>query len=192
MRAIASEPSHRWQTARQMQEALEAWIAQSGPPVTPADLAALLHERTGTPASGATPIGQPHHNTSIMGASPPRVAQQPHQMPSGTRRREEPPKGTSWSTIILAMVTGLVLGLLVLRSVYNARRSHMLQTPPTPSGSLGETIPSAAPISTTVVAPGQNTVPSDDQLELPATPRPSAAPKPAKPAAPALPPNPYE
>lgn len=192
MRAIASEPSHRWQTARQMQEALEGWIAQSGPPVTPADLAALLHERTGTPASGPSPVGGPHHNTSIMGASPPLMAQ-PHQMPSGTRRREEPPKGTSWTTILLAMFTGLILGLLVLRSVYNARKSHMLNTPPPPpSGAVGETAPSVTPISTKVVAPGQNAPPGDDQLELPATPRPSAAPKPLKPAAPALPPNPYE
>ena len=201
MRAIASDPMQRWQTARQMQEALEGYIAQSGPPVTPADLAALLHERTGTPPSGPAPTSQGHPGghqaTSIMGASPPRAAQ-PHPVASGTRRRDVPAKGTSWTTIILAMLTGLILGLLVLRSVYIARKSHMSPTSPGlvngAGAGGGDPASSAIPISSTVVAPRTLTHAGsgDDQLELPPTPRPSAAPKPLKPAAPALPPNPYE
>ena len=187
MRAIASDPLQRWQTARQMQEALEGYIAQSGPPVTPADLAALLHERTGTPPSGATPIEPPQHSTSVMGAATPHQAVPPSTA-SGTRRRS---KGTSWTTIIFAMATGLVLGLVVLNFVYTARKSHMLSTP-APSASTA-VAPSATEIGTAVVAPkAAKPVPTDDQLELPATPRPSTAPKPLKPAAPALPPNPYE
>jgi serine/threonine-protein kinase len=199
MRAIASDPAQRWPTARHMQEALEGYIAQSGPPITPADLAALVHERTGVPASGATPIGGPHpppQGTSIMGASPPQLAPPQHAMASGTRRREEAPKGTSWTTIILAMFTGLVLGLIVLRSVYVARKAHTMSTAPdAPSASARPVAPAGAPISTMVVAPAApspNAVPGDDPIELPATPRPSAAPKAPKPAAPALPPNPYE
>jgi serine/threonine-protein kinase len=196
MRAIASDPAQRWPTARHMQEALEGYIAQSGPPVTPADLAALVHERTGVPASGATPISgpHPHQGTPVMGASPPQLAVPQHAVASGTRRREEAPKGTSWTTIILAMLTGLVFGLIVLRSVYVARKTHTMSTPAdAPSASARPAATPVVPISTLVVAPTAPTpTPGVDLLELPATPRPSAAPKAPKPAAPALPPNPYE
>ena len=221
MRAISPGAEQRWPTARHMQEALESYIAQSGPPIGPADLAALVNERTGVPASGPAPVGVqppqppqlpqlPPQATSVMGTPTPHAPVQPHAMTSGTRRREEAPKGVSWGTIILAMATGLILGLLVLRYVYNARKANTPSTPSAPSaaatgagtgtgttgtGTRGETTgdatgrPAPSSISTAVAAPRGSA--SDEQIELPATPRPSAAPHP-KAAAPALPPNPYE
>ena len=61
MRAIASDPISAGSAASDA-GALEGYIAQSGPPVTPADLAALLHdtrhaaERT-SPRSARPPGG---------------------------------------------------------------------------------------------------------------------------------------
>lgn len=207
MRAISPAAEQRWPTARHMQEALENYIAQSGPPIGPSDLSALVSERTGVPASGPAPVSaqqpQAQQATSIMGTSQPRApAAQPHAMTSGTRRRDTSAKGASWGTIILAMATGLILGLLVLRYVYNARKANTPSTPSAPNaavapgGTRGESLgdakgpPGASSISTPVLAPVRGAA-SDEQIELPATPRPSAAPRP-KPPSPALPPNPYE
>jgi serine/threonine-protein kinase len=224
MRAIAPQPEQRWQTAAHMQDALEKYIAQSGPPVGPPDLANLINERV-APSSGTAPAPapQPVQNVSTSVMAPIQPPQQPQGMQgtphivSGTRRREEPAK-TSLVTLISAMVVGLILGMLVLRSVYNARKTRLSpngspsalpSTAPTMRSTAGlPTMPTVAP-TTTIAAPPTG-VPANTATVVPVTPvvAPTVAPavsatdldlpaprpatKPAKSAAPALPPNPYE
>src|SRR5687768_15982321 len=47
VRALASDPGERFQTADQMRRALEDYLRQSGAPMGPRQIAALLHERIG-------------------------------------------------------------------------------------------------------------------------------------------------
>ncbi|MBX3226148.1 MAG: serine/threonine protein kinase [Labilithrix sp.] len=206
MTALAPTADGRWPTARHMQDALEAYLAGSGPLVGAQDVAALLNERIGPPPS-SEPLRRP---------APPALPSR--EMQSGTRRRSVE-NHTSWTLVLVAMVVGLGLGLLVLRSVYIARKANASaaalpaprpKPPPSasenaatgPAGPTGPTPTSSTtataeqPASAAAAPPNAppnatpNTSPS-------ASPRPVAAPAPAVPrpiksSAPALPPNPYD
>jgi len=103
MKSMATEPSNRFDSADAMRIALEDWIARSGPPVTHADVAALLRSRVGPKmderldriraAMSAAPEKNPSHTPSGAGIStsgiiatnrPARVAPAPPAVPKPT------------------------------------------------------------------------------------------------------------
>lgn len=131
MKALSTEPDARFATALHLKQALESWLAASGPPIGAAHVAHLLQERCGPELNARTTglsITQP--------APPPQPV--PRPPPSGPHlqvetsgameidRRQEPApaaKATGVSTLgaILAVLVGVVLGLGVLLYVRNVR-----------------------------------------------------------------------
>ena len=100
MRAMATDPNHRFASADEMRIALESWLARSGPPVTHAEVAALLRSRVGAKmderlerirqAMSANPEKNPSHTPSGAGIStsgviptnrPARIAPAPPAVP---------------------------------------------------------------------------------------------------------------
>ncbi len=100
MKAMANDPAQRFATADEMRIALESYLARSGPPVTHAEVAALLRSRVGAKiderldrirtAMSSAPEKNPSHTPSHAGIStsgviptnrPPRLAPPPPLVP---------------------------------------------------------------------------------------------------------------
>lgn len=129
MRALATEPGARYATALALKQALEAWLATSGPPVGAPQISALLHERCGQE------LGARMSTLSItQPAPPPAPASGPHlRVESGgameIERRTPTPRAARSTGIgalgaFLAVLVGVALGLGVLLFVRNARRER--------------------------------------------------------------------
>lgn len=124
MRALAIEPEARYSTALQLRRALEEWLAVSGPPVGPPQIAQLLYERCGEEindrAAGVMPLPPPPAISSArLESSSSAMEVDRRSVPSN-----EAPQGMSMLAGVLAVLVGLMLGLCVLFYVRTARREH--------------------------------------------------------------------
>jgi eukaryotic-like serine/threonine-protein kinase len=105
VRAMAKDPEARFPTADAMRVALEDWMTRSGPPVTHAEVAAVLRERVGTKmderldririAMGPGVDRNPSHTPSASGVIAtgkvqPRVAPAPPAVPQALVPRPPP------------------------------------------------------------------------------------------------------
>ncbi len=192
MRALAPAPEDRWASAHELQLALEQFLAVSGPPVTGPEIASLLHERTGLlPLASAPPL-----RAALRPADP------AHELlPSSSRAL--PSSSSSLAPMILAALVGIALGLAVLRSVYLARKSHVIDASrPGATSAVAPTQepkPAPTPPPPPVTAPPPSVAPEDTaevETEPPPAPPPassrSAAPRVIRAPGTGLPPNPYE
>lgn len=162
MCALANEPDQRFGTAWEMKQALEGWLASSGPPVGAHNVAALLQERCGAELDSRAGA------LSITQQAPPIPTSQPHLhveggavMDTSRRRGEPPPEGVSTIAAIIAMLIGAVLGLGVLAGVKSAR---LERRGPVTSLDASSASPLTTPSSTPALAiPSQK--PSAAELE---------------------------
>jgi serine/threonine-protein kinase len=158
LRALASEPDGRFATALQMKEALEAWLASSGPPVGPPHVAARLQERCGAELAvrqGAV--------VSATAPAPPFVPRpSPDAAEPGSRRaRGSALEGVSTIGVILAMLGGALLGLVVLFFVKAARSERRVAalavdaaaTAASPTVPVAKAAPPASASAPTVATP---------------------------------------
>ncbi len=129
--ALASEPDGRYATALQMKQALEGWLASSGPPLGPRNVATLLQERCGKELEtrpgmiSATQLGPPGAFAAEP-ASPPA--------PSQRRGSTAASEGVSIPAAVIAVLIGAVLGLGVLLYVKQARNERRATVEASASG----------------------------------------------------------
>jgi serine/threonine protein kinase len=128
MRALANEPDARFATALQLKQALEGWLATSGPPIGAPHVSILLQERCGPELESRVGV------YSLTQAAPPGSAPDANRpsdlatprggMSRTTTARGGRPEGPSTPAMIIAMLVGVVLGLAVLVYVKNVRRER--------------------------------------------------------------------
>jgi serine/threonine-protein kinase len=124
MRAMATDADARYATAFQLRQALEGWLASSGPPIGPRQIALLLYERCGHELQARA--------AGVMSIPPPPPAISTSRLESGSSamevdRRSAPsrePQAMSLLAGVLAVLLGVVLGLGVLSYVRAARRER--------------------------------------------------------------------
>jgi serine/threonine-protein kinase len=125
-RAMATEPDARYATALQLRQALEGWLASSGPPVGGSQIALLLQERCG-------PELEARLATLGLHAPPPPASSPEPRIESGSAmevdRRRPSIAADQRSSVtnmgaFLAVIVGVVLGLGVLVYVHNARKAR--------------------------------------------------------------------
>lgn len=138
LRALSTEPEARHPTALQLKQALEAWLASSGPPIGTTQISLLLQERCGgelgertsalsiTQPAPAPPAPLPQPATS----SGPHVRADSSSTMEVDRRSPTPrrhrPGGMGVVSTVVAVLVGIVLGLAVLVYVRNARHERRL------------------------------------------------------------------
>ncbi|HVH46527.1 MAG TPA: serine/threonine-protein kinase [Labilithrix sp.] len=128
MRAMSTAPEARYATALQLRQALEGWLAASGPPLGAPQISLLLQERCGRELgerSSVLPISKPEPKpasadprATIEPAGPTQAGKLRHHV------RPERPGGVSMTTAVAAVLVGLVLGLGVLSYVHSARNAR--------------------------------------------------------------------
>ncbi len=144
LRALSTEPDARYATALQLKQALDGWLAASGPPIRATQISLLLQERCGeelgarvsavaithpaTPPAPFAPMSPP--GPSPATSSGPHARVDSNNAMEIDRRspapRRAPPGGTSVVSTLIAVLIGIVLGLTVLVFVRNARRDRRL------------------------------------------------------------------
>ncbi|MBX3261165.1 MAG: serine/threonine protein kinase [Labilithrix sp.] len=128
VRALSTEPGARYATALALKQALEAWLATSGPPIGAPQISALLQERCGQELGARVSV------LTITQPAAPAAASGPHlRVESGGAmeidRRTPTPRtarsnGVGLLGAFFAVLVGVVLGLGVLLYVRNARRER--------------------------------------------------------------------
>jgi serine/threonine-protein kinase len=200
MRALSANPRARFGAAWELRDALERWLARTGPPLAPAQIAQLVHERCGRElAQRARALNVPAPAPVFAPATPrmaPRASAKP---PLPTRATATPARGLGPLGAVLAILVGAAMGLAILLYVQARRRERAAfpvvpavtdapfpSTPaPTLPASVIDTVEDAA------TAAPMHTVDADVApaiVEAPKTRKPvaSAAPSPTPP------PNPYD
>lgn len=195
LRALSNEPDARYATALQLRQALEGWLASSGPPIGATQISLLLQERCGDelgarmgalsvtqPAMAPVPTAPPSHPATSSG---------PHARISDNGMevdRRPPPARQARSndvsavSTVIAVLVGIVLGLAVLLYVRNTRRERRLaaemamatavDAAPAPSAAPSSSTPSAALDAGTLVVgdlddDAQRTAPPEVMLRVP-------------------------
>jgi len=149
MKALANEPAARYSSAEEMGQALEKYLENSGPPITPAQIAALVMDRCRVEIEGrAIALGlgpafkrvapPPIVTPASLGPDPGVPSQQPSTNPNpwtpngagGFDSGSAPMsiakgpggkrRGTIW--MVCAVLLGALLGIGVLGYVRNARK----------------------------------------------------------------------
>lgn len=125
MRALAPDQEARFPTALQMKQALESWLAASGPPVGPRNVSILLHERCGPDLAARAAL-----TTAPPPAAPPAFVTKPPEVVDTSPRRAQGStlEGVGTASAIFAMLTGALLGLVVLFFVKSARHERRAMT----------------------------------------------------------------
>ncbi|MCL2725055.1 MAG: serine/threonine protein kinase [Polyangiaceae bacterium] len=151
-RALRSDPEQRFESAEHMRQALEAYLRESGPPVTSIQIAELLRERCGKDIDDRARLVA--KLWTAQPASGPRVV-------SAAARERTPsfdadavpfarprPDRRSLLMFTLAVLLGAGLGFVVLAYVHSTRKGHAQQTPST-AEVTGPTAPGTAPSTVT-------------------------------------------
>lgn len=153
-RALGNDPDQRFPSAEHMRQALEAYLASSGPPVTAAHVAALARERCGaeTDARAAALRGGPA--TAPRGPAATGSGSGAMSVDGRTARDEhEAAERRALIGLIAAVLVGATLGLGILAYVRGVRKPR-----PTAAAAVLEfDAPDAAVTPrgpTTAVAPG--------------------------------------
>jgi len=150
LKAMATQPERRFSTAMQLRQALEGYLATSGPPVGPRQISSLLYERCGKeltaraagvfsmppppPTSIAPPPPPQPSSATSTGPQPSAASTGPHpRIESGSSAMEvnrrslaSPPHASRMSVLMgaIAIILGVLLGLGVLFYVREARRER--------------------------------------------------------------------
>jgi serine/threonine-protein kinase len=114
MRAMATDPDARYATARQLREALEGFLASSGPALEAQHISFLVRERCGHQGANRADLAARIES----GSSAMEIARRP----ATSTERE---RGLGVIGGALAVLLGLTLGVGVLFYVREARRAHL-------------------------------------------------------------------
>jgi serine/threonine-protein kinase len=161
VRALGSEPDHRFATAEHMLRALEGYLQASGPPVTHHHVAALVRERCGAEVDARARVLGPRPATS----APPARRGGPTETGSGAKEIDRPPAAArgAYAWLAVAVLVGAALGAGVLayaRNLHKARLAargateHVVAAAPPSAGAAPATIAldaAPAPTAKTVV-----------------------------------------
>jgi serine/threonine-protein kinase len=170
MRALSTDPDARYATALQLKEALEGWLAASGPAIDARHVSILLQERCGAELDGRLAelsLTQPPR----LPAAPGPQAEPRSALETARHVRSATPNGVSAVSAIIAMLVGALLGLGVLALVSNARRERRAAAE---LAKRDDALPNPASAGTTVLRQVTLHVPYDgarlfvDGRELPA------------------------
>ncbi|HVJ90825.1 MAG TPA: serine/threonine-protein kinase, partial [Labilithrix sp.] len=163
MRALSVEPTARYATALELKEALERWLASSGPAVGRDEVARLLQERCAAELQervGLLSITQLAVAIPESKGLPAEHASAESSRARPTPRTRRPADANSMSTLaaVLAVLVGLALGLGVLFFVRHARkerRATVIDTPTLDASAADSSSPDATPLadSPTTFAP---------------------------------------
>jgi eukaryotic-like serine/threonine-protein kinase len=147
LRAMATEPEARYATALQLRQALEGWLAESGPHIGPPQIAAVVHERCGRELAERALATSP---PVPVPSSTPRIDT---PMEVGRHVPADPVASTNLFGAFLAVMVGLLGGVAVLFYVHEARRarsmhvtSAMIDASPAPSFVAPLTVPTMDPV----------------------------------------------
>jgi serine/threonine protein kinase len=147
LRAMATEPEARYATALQLRQALEGWLAESGPLLGAPQIAAIVHERCGPELAEralATALAVP------VPSSTPRVDT---PMEVGRHVPADPVAGTNLLGAFVAVLIGLLGGASVLFYVHEARRARSMHVVTSATFDASQTAPPVAPASTPTPEP---------------------------------------
>jgi serine/threonine-protein kinase len=171
VRALANEPMERFPSADAMRQALEGWLRASGPPVSSAQIAALLEERCGADLAARRRALEPDAPASRASAESPAPRS---RVPSTRSATPRAPSGErrGLGLLVTAALVGIVLGLGVLsyvRSLKKARTARanavtsaaasissaptILELPDTPPAATAGALASRAPVRLHVTPP---------------------------------------
>jgi len=139
IRALSTEPDARFATALQLRQALEKWLASSGPPIGAQQISLLLEERCGAELGArmsALSVTQPAMPAPPAPASNPALSSGPQTAYDSNSTmevdRRAPPHrqprrgGLGVASTMTAVLVGVVLGLAVLVFVRKVRREHRM------------------------------------------------------------------
>jgi tetratricopeptide (TPR) repeat protein len=135
-RALARDPADRFSTAAEMQEALEAWLATTGPRVGPAELARCMVELFGEDREASrAEIAEAVRALPVTGSAPalPASAAASHPAPggTGTTRAEHPTREVrtlrAMALLVIAMM--LVVVAMAVRVRWRARAPAPIDAP---------------------------------------------------------------
>lgn len=156
VRALGSEPDQRFATAQDMQRALEGWLASSGPPVGPHDVAMVVRQRCGAEIDARARMIQ----DAMRAVTRPTAV----DTSAGLElRRDEPTNGRrGMLALASAVLVGMLLGLGVIGYVWSVRKAKATvarvdPTPPLASSTALTASTASAASSTVEVAPARST-----------------------------------
>jgi tRNA A-37 threonylcarbamoyl transferase component Bud32 len=155
--ALGNEPDQRFATAEHMRQALEGYLRSSGPPVTAADVAALLRERCGHEIDA--------RDAALHGGGR-RLG--PNDSRSGAMALDGRPASERRAVmgLVAAVLLGSTVGLGILWYVHGSRKpktdttvaKRVIELDDPATGTPGATSATAVPSAATAGTPGVATV----------------------------------
>jgi serine/threonine protein kinase len=118
LRAMATDPEARFSNTLQLRQALEGWLAESGPAIGPSHIAAVVHERCGRD------LAERSLATSVVPAIPSSASRV--DTPRDVGPVADPVASTNLLGALLAVIVGLIGGAAVLFYVHEARRTRAM------------------------------------------------------------------
>ncbi len=144
VRALGNEPDQRFASAQDMQRALEGWLAASGPPVGPNEVAMIVRQRCGAEIDARARM--------IQDAM--RAVARPSAVDTSAGlelRRDDARGGRAVIALASAVLVGMLLGLGVIGYVWSVRKARATSAHVDPSPPIAS---AAAASATTASTPG--------------------------------------
>lgn len=127
-RAMSTDPSARYATALQLKQALDGWLAISGPPIRAAQISLLLQERCGAELANRLEILSVSKIATGPSSTGPHLRVDTGSAMEVQKRRPSARAGRTRNVTttgaVIAILVGLFLGLAVLSWVQTARNEH--------------------------------------------------------------------